>query len=399
MGFGYFTSRLGRLRGTVLALLLAVNPVSMAQLFTNYVDGSLGDLVLIAMVVLTMQLDPGWVSPKWWSLAQWPTIAAAFVLLANLKFTGLLYAGIVGVVYLVALLIKGRERRRDLFRLALTGVASGVVAVAVVGASSYVRNLITNGNPLAPLFGNHAADVLAIGGEPAYVEGRDRFTAFILSNLSVSSSDGTSAGLKVPFTFSIEQLRMFDWVDVRIGGYGVWFGGILIVSVIVGVIAVLRARSRAMPYLPLFLAPLAVILANVGLVDGSWWARYVPELCVVPLLAVVALWGTGGGISRWLGWLLLAATTLNVLWIVAAQVRQQVLEWPDPPLAEQVASGGCNAVYPGTTFTGLAFNAVDMVPGVHVLTKQQFEQIAPESFFAATPRVWLLHPLLIERGC
>ncbi len=400
LGLGYMTARIGLRRGIAVAALLVVNPISMSQIFSNYVDGSLGDLMVIGMLILSMQLDPGWKPPRWWISAQWPALAAVLMLMVNLKFTGLLYAGFLGVAYLVTLAIRWRAHRSQIVSLALAGVMAAIVGVGVIGASSYVRNWIIDGNPLAPLFGGSTVNVLALGGQPGFLTGHGRIEAFFLSNFSASSSDGISAGLKVPFSFSAAELRAFDWVDVRIAGYGVWFGGLLIMSAVAMGVVLFRRRAQVVPFLPLFLSPMAVFSANVLLVDGSWWARYVPELSVFPVLGALALWFDQSRIMRTFGWLLVTLTALNAFFLLSAQVRQQALEWPNPPLSEQVASRGCNAVYPGSTYyTGLAFNALDQVPGVRILTESEYSAIGADGFVPASSRVWLLHPLMIQTKC
>ena len=117
---------------------------------------------------------------------------------------------------------------------------------------------------------------------------------FLAANLGPVANLGAAApaGLakKLPFTIGVDELvTLQDGIDTRQAGYGVWFGGILIVSSLSGAYLLLRYGRRYWCQLPLFLLPLIPIGVAVLAVNGSWWARYLPQLCIFPVIVIAAL--------------------------------------------------------------------------------------------------------------
>ena len=223
LGAGYLGQRFGPLRGTVLGAVLALNPVALAQVFSFYVDGALGGLLILLMLLLTMLLDRSWDPPQGWRLAYWPTVAATIIVLANVKFTGLFYAGIAGID-LAALLLRPRRNREQIKALSITGTVAAVLAVGLVGASSYIPNTVNFGNPLYPLAGVDRVDILT-PNQPADFGHMGQLSRFVWANLSPSYDQiGPDSGplklLKVPFTYTTGELQVFDSVDIRLAGYG-----------------------------------------------------------------------------------------------------------------------------------------------------------------------------------
>lgn len=379
---GYLGRRFGLLRGAFLGFLLAFNPVAVNQVFSYYVDGSLGCLLVVLLLLFTMLLDPGWQPPRSWRLVYWPTVGAALIVLCNLKFTGLFYGGLVGIAYLGALLLRRQRNRAGVTALTIAGTVSGVIAVGLVGASSYIRNLMVHGNPLYPLVGAGHVDIVT-GQRPVDFHGMSRLRQFAEANLSKSVNVGGSelpTTPKLPFSISPGERWEFHAVDVRLGGYGVWFGGILLVTALIFIWLVARHARGQREYLPIFLVPAIVMLVGVLAVDGSWWARYTPHLAAVPVMAIAALFALR---VRLVPWLLAAVMVGNVAFIATAQIQQQVSFQPAPSIAERVSSvGGC-AVYTEGPFAGALYNFVDAVPHLRVLTPEQFATYPPDAFASA----------------
>ncbi|MWB97914.1 hypothetical protein [Agromyces seonyuensis] len=399
---GYLARRIGRWPALTVALLAAVTPVTVAQVTTYYVDGMLGGLILVMVVLLTMWVDPGWEAPDWWPAVQVATLAAAIVVLVNVKFTGLVYAGLFGVVYFAWLCIRWRTLRRAALTVLATGAAALAVGLLVVGASSYVRNTVTMGNPLYPLIGGDSVDIITMN-QPDSFDGLDPVSKFVLANLSAASNDSVSgpieAVLKIPFTFTSDERGLLGAVDVRIGGYGVWFGGILIVALALGVYLLVRHARSSTAMLPAFLLPLVATAIGILIVDGSWWARYTPHLVLLPLIVLIALFATR---ARILAWLLAALLAVNVALI--AQPHALVQVWAASPSLEEAIdeAGGCVAVYSlsntGGVMPGMLFDVEDTAPETRFLTTEEYEDI-PEDEFVSYRMVGFVELELLPDGC
>ncbi len=129
----------------VVALTAALNPVSVVQSLTNYVDGQIGALIA-CLVFLTMILAR---RPAIWTTTAW---VAALALLINAKVTGIAFALIIGSGALAFLLWRGFSPRRGVASYC-AGLALGI---GVIGFNAYVLVLVRHGR----IFGARDLDLL-----------------------------------------------------------------------------------------------------------------------------------------------------------------------------------------------------------------------------------------------
>jgi hypothetical protein len=268
----------------VLSAAVALNPVVIAQFFTDYVDGILGVSLLILFCLLTQ----AHIAKK--SLNQlsiW--LIAAFVM--NLKFTGILY---VFLLFLGYLLIQVRYKRYVFLKHEILICALiSIFASGVVGANPYITNTIRYHAPLYTVVGHNAKefDNLAMFAD-ARLHDRNNFHNLFWSTYSVSTNisyrgpnEPSGLALKIPLTVQGKELVALTASDTRIGGFGPWFGAIMAWSIVV------LSLLIAVPYLRngwiLFIA--GGLLLSVLINPGLWWARYVPQLWYVPLVLLIPL--------------------------------------------------------------------------------------------------------------
>jgi len=288
----FFYKLFDRNKAIIIALLLTFNPVVITQVFNYYNDGILGNYIIVLLLLFSMlifrKLD--YTKDRIIILT---AITMAIVPVVNLKFSALAYVAIVAAVYYIYLLFKKDWKLvRD---VTVTGLISIVLGVFVVGASSYVLNTITHQNPIYPLAGEGKIDIMAIQQPVGYAEqpGIKKFIAnnlYATTNLSYDLNATETPQLKVPFTISLDELAILEGTsDARQAGYGVWFGGILIVSTIAAIYLVLRYARKYAEYLPIILLPLATVAITVLVFDNTWWARYLPQLIIFPVIVIVVL--------------------------------------------------------------------------------------------------------------
>jgi hypothetical protein len=101
---------------------------------------------------------------------------------------------------------------------------------------------------------------------------------------------GGTPRLKVPFALSADELLAYAAPDTRIGGFGPWFGGAVVVALVALPFA---RRRRAIAAVALGLVVSALITPAV------FWARLVPQLWWAPLAVAVGL-AIAPGRRRWL---------------------------------------------------------------------------------------------------
>src|SRR5690606_28187921 len=101
------------------------------------------DLILAALLVAaTAEIARYWRTSTNWAAAM---AAIALGLAAGTKVTALALGGPLGLVLLVVVVLKNRDRRAW-----LGGAAMAVGIAALLGGYSYLRNTIMTGNPLYP---------------------------------------------------------------------------------------------------------------------------------------------------------------------------------------------------------------------------------------------------------
>jgi hypothetical protein len=289
-----FLIRLGlsRIWAHALALTAAVNPVTLYQVPSFFVDGQLASLCAL-VVVLSLDYFH---RPRPQPLI---LLAASLVLLGNVKFTGLVYAICLGGGLAVVAWLSGE--RRACRRYTVTGVAAVLVAVVLIGYQPYVTNLQTHGNPFYPVAGRGATANEAtkrqfeIWAPPEFMA-MGRVEKLTRSLLARSSDAESMPRWKLPFTIDKQELYIFFNAEPRYGGFGPLFGFVLVLTLI----AFPLARARMPQKLWGMGAGLATVVVLAALVNPeAWWARLSPQLWLVPvILATVLALGASGWPKR-----------------------------------------------------------------------------------------------------
>ncbi len=271
----------------LISLLLVANPVTIVQFFTFYVDGVLylSFLALIALGYIRYflvrqksdcsMLDTG--------------IAATIIVLSNIKFTGIIYAGLFCTAWIFFTLFS--TQRKAVVKLCTISL---ITSCLLIGYHPYITNLIHHGHPFWPLLGENSVDIMTPNEHPDFLK-QNRLTKIIWSNMATGRNNADfnpaplpeprgTPELKIPFTFSQYELKLYESADTRIGGFGPWFGGILICSVLLGGFLALHPRTAARNHFVILLTGLSIsILIN----PEAWWARYTPQLWMLPLIILI----------------------------------------------------------------------------------------------------------------
>ncbi|WP_243337788.1 hypothetical protein [Anaeromyxobacter soli] len=267
-GLGPFTS-------LAIAAAAALNPVAVAQLFSLYVDGQLAATITILLAAMLLVGIPGL------RLAAATGLAGAALYLPNLKFTGVVYAVGAALAFVaIGLLTRAPGVRRYAVALAV----AIPLAVALVGYAPYVTNAREHGHPFFPIMGPGKIDFMT-ANTPSALRGRDRLSALAIATFG--ACDGAEVHPKAPFRVVEGELAWLGVVDLRVGGFGPLFSGALLVALATTLLLLWRApETRRDPAWLVGAALVASVLVN----PEAWWARYVPQLWLVPILtAVVAL--------------------------------------------------------------------------------------------------------------
>lgn len=259
----------------IAAATCVYNPVALGQFTTLYVDAAHFYCWAIFSVNLLFALKG-----TGYSKVQ---LGLGLVLLIASKLTGLVFASISIAVFFAAMFVAGEKR--DFFRKnkAVIGQLAvwSFVAVAIVGYSPYVENVIAGRHIFYPVVGKDKVDVMG-GKASAHFLGMNPLHRLLLSYFSVPSNCSSCVDAEPTFMPSPARVRdafiALHTADTRFAGFGPFFGVMLIAC-----LASFFWRRKDADVVRIFLlATLVIVLTH----PQSWWARYVPMLYVVPFLVI-----------------------------------------------------------------------------------------------------------------
>lgn len=278
----------------VISIFIALNPISNVQLFNFYIDGIMGICIytiLYALLSISEKSNDESKVENYWILA------ISIMISINLKFTGLVYAAAFCFMFFVLAMYKAQKEKKlaeALKKMIAFYFVVVSISIGIVGYSSYVKNTIFKGNPLYPLMGENKRDIITLN-QPVNFKQKGPLEKFYISMFGVASNVNAKETievpkLKIPFSIKKGETANFIKPDTRISGFGVWFSGVFIISLCVIVAYIVKyIREKRYDELSKIIAFIITSFVLVIITDGSWWARYVPYIYLLPILAITLL--------------------------------------------------------------------------------------------------------------
>lgn len=268
----------------LIGFMAAFNPVSIYQSLSFYVDGQLSSLLVVLVSILVLFVNSH--KRNLYTLLLIPII----VLLVNVKFTGLVYSAIIISTFAVYLFLC--SGKKDLYQFVLISLSSIFAAVLIIGHNPYVLNTQAHGHPFYPLAGRGSVDIMT-ENTPIGLYGKNQFQKLFISIFSKPGEYNPNSYIsnEIPLqTFSIfkgsgikEQLLIYRRTDTRIGGFGIFFGLLFLLSTFLSFTLLINRIPNKQPFLAAMTILWLTVLAN----PEFWWARYVPQLWLFPILPIV----------------------------------------------------------------------------------------------------------------
>lgn len=309
-------ARLPRGQSALLALAVGANPIIASQLASFLVDGQMAAALTMAVIAGCASL----VEPRRLHLVPF---ACALVVCMNLKFTGVVYAGVLvtalGAVCAYRWFVKGDRGAGRPATVAAVALMLGLM----VGWNPYITNIKLRGHPFYPLFG---LDKYPLWGltrfqliewleTPKNLVGRNRVVKLAYGVFGRTANPpyrgGLNAAMKPLGALYPSELSYYDFADLRIGALGPWFGLALVAACAltgVGAFASRRNASNAAECGWCALLAGAVALAALANPE-AWWLRYAPQLWLLPLILSFP-WLVAG--QRWMRIAAWAVITLQL---------------------------------------------------------------------------------------
>ena len=281
--------KIGTLKALLIMLLASANLMTVSQLMLYYNDGFTYQMLTIAFVAFVYMLF----KPKG-ALA--PTAkAAAFMavcIAVNVKTSAALYVAILCAFYFIgrlAAINRQEGRGRELRGILLYFLLMAATAVCVLGATTYVTNALRYGNPFYGMLGSNSINSLLQSLMGPKIQALPLFVQFFVSLFSPTSiALFTDINMKVPFTFSGEEWTMAT-MDANISGWGILFGGIFLLSVLVVLITAIRMRRGNRRVSWLLIGILLLVIIPVFFIPYLFSARYYLQPFWISAAALVCL--------------------------------------------------------------------------------------------------------------
>lgn len=277
----------------LISLLASFNPIVCSQLFSYYLDANLYCCFVILMFSSYAYLNTFAEKKVFWLLI----LLSSFWLISNIKATGLIYG--VSTIFIINIMCYLRNKVR--FNSCILMIL--FLGECFLGWHPYIQNILARHHIFWPVMGKNAIDI------------------FIIARMNVSFYPKAlypilSYIIPYPLNFDIftwlPEFRTYARADARFGACGPLFGVLLILSslVLFKNLKVKKLQKLSNPSYCIFVM-LVVVLVTI-LINPKWWlARYVPQICLLPILALILL--INNQVSLWnkYKWLILSAFIVN----------------------------------------------------------------------------------------
>lgn len=254
--------------------VLIYNPICVYQCLSNYVDGIFYYLFLILIFSL-INFTKGFDCNKNLYLT-----CISTVIFSNLKLTGLFTAVIIALVFLT--LYRSKK--------VIVSFLIATVLIIITGINPYFTNIQKGRNAFYPVIQNSVLDAnrdFMVTSYPQGFENKNRLEKFAFSifavskNLSPLINSDDKPRLKIPFTISNDDKFIFE--DMRLAGFGYFFSGILLGTLILS--PFLRFNNKDDK--KIFWTIISIIIISVIGNHEAWWARFVPQFWLLPVLILL----------------------------------------------------------------------------------------------------------------
>jgi hypothetical protein len=301
----------------LLGLYLAANPVSVYQSLSFYIDGQVSSMLILLILLMLLCLERV-------DLGRLITLVAAVVIGLNIKFTGAVYV----VLLLVIFILASWYTKKDILPLLPIWSAiliGSLLGVLMVGYNPYLVNTFRYGHPFYPLYGGNRLnkDYILQGQIPSDYETMSWHEKLIQSIFSPSRNaiGVVSDPIKFPLSIKLSEVTAFALADVRVSGWGPLYGALLIISLAGLILLAFISRKAAVVSSSL----VGLVIGTTLLNSEAWWARYSPQLWLIPVIVLAALWYVSDRRTQLIGNMLAVLMFINIFLVSGAYIGWNTL--------------------------------------------------------------------------
>lgn len=280
IAYPFFKTWFSKNLSLVFAGLIAFNPICLNMYLSNMLDSQIANGTFIFFILLFFYFDQK-------QKLVMPVIVLLIIYMLNLKFTVVGYFGIYIFALGIFFIIK-KQLKVNLAPLIKLSVAC-LLAVVVFGYNVYVKNTIDYQHPFFPFKGKPSLATTNIVDAIEYRNG-NKVVNFIKSNFAASTftqAFNNPLKYKLPFTVSKYELERFAFAGVMIGGFGVWYSGALVISLIMLIYLMYKRRNSILRDDFILYYFIAIVLISILVNPLGYIARYIPQYYCIPFLIVI----------------------------------------------------------------------------------------------------------------
>lgn len=267
------------------SILIILNPVVWSEIVTYLVDGLLFlylSIYIAALFSLIRKHD----------FLHLLIGIMAIIGLLNVKFTGIVFLVIFSAFGFIYILLKQKTLIIKYIGLHAAAIALGLF---VFGFNPYVTNLKERGNPLYPILGSKDYPSQLEQGKdgnekhetPLNMRGKSLPFRFFYAHFGKPGNapydKQDHAELGIPFISSISSWKAYRFHETRVAGFGPFFSGILILSLIYLLYLCRYNKDKWLFVLLIY----GAIIASLFVSKHFWWARFAPQIWLIPIIPIL----------------------------------------------------------------------------------------------------------------
>ena len=268
----------------ILSLCVCLNLPCVYQLLTTYVDIQIY-IAFTFIILIIIKIEKS----KLMTSTDIFLLILSSLMLSTVKLTGLVYFTVIYFCWIIYKLLQKEEVKRIIVYFCIT-----VFLILITCINPFYTNWKYYSHPFYPVLGPKSYDV-EHANYPRGFKNKTPLQRFLISTFSESTNsienhDWESLNQpiywKIPFTRIKEApLSKFEYPDMRVGGFGYYWSGILCLTILL--MFFLRFKSKEDKKLFLFL--ILTIALTVAANQYSWWARFVPQFWLIPILTLLTV--------------------------------------------------------------------------------------------------------------
>ena len=138
------------------------------------------------------------------------------------------------------------------------------------------------------MIGEDATEMIVAQISPVF-KPLSNVSRFICSLFSQTNNQPAVMQWKFPFTFYKNEILQSQLFDTRIGGWGIFFSAIFLISVIFIVFYLVQNRKKHNKLIHIAIMLTVFTIVSIIVVPGLFWARYSVGLYYIPAIAMIFL--------------------------------------------------------------------------------------------------------------